>query len=191
MNVLVLQGSPRKNGNTKKFSEPFMDELRKGGAQVTEVWLYDKEIRPCYACGGCQNAEGKFGCILWDDMHELFDLAMASDLLVLSTPIYAFFCTAPMKAFLDRFIYASGKYYGVKKLPSLTRGKKCAVLSTCGYPPKTAMPMFEEAVRSICKHIGMIYLGSSAALDSGSGQEFMTSGKAEQAREFARGLLCG
>jgi hypothetical protein len=51
--------------------------------------------------------------------------------------------------------------------------------------------MFEEAVRLIGKHIGMIYLGSCAANDNGSGEEFMTPQKSEQAREFARTLLCG
>ncbi len=189
MKVLILQGSPRKNGNTMQFTVPFADRLRRGGAEITEVRLYEKEIKPCLGCKGCQNQEGVFGCVLRDDMRELFALAMEADLIVFATPIYAFFATAPMKAFMDRFIYTSGKYYGEKKLPPLTKGKKCAVLATCGYSPRVAVTMFEEAVRGVCRHIGMDYLGSAAARDYGGDTVFMTDEKAREAEAFAQKLL--
>jgi multimeric flavodoxin WrbA len=188
MKVLILQGSPRKHGNTKQFSAPFTDELQKSGVEVSEVWLYDKEIKPCRACKACQNREGEFGCVLEDDMHELFARTSAADLIVFATPIYAFFATAPVKAYMDRLIYGSGKYYGTKKLPPLTRGKKCAILATCGYPPGTAVTMFEDAMKGVCKHIGMEYLGSAAARDYGGDAVFLTSEKEETARAFARTL---
>ena len=38
MKVLILQGSPRKNGNTKQLTEPFADELRKHGVEIQEEW---------------------------------------------------------------------------------------------------------------------------------------------------------
>ena len=189
MKVLMLQGSPRRHGNTQQFSVPFLDELRTKGAQITEVWLYDRDIRPCLGCQACQDRAGEFGCVIKDDMHELFNQALAADLLIFATPIYAFFSTAPVKAFMDRFIYGSGKYYGAERLPSLVTGKKCAVLATCGYLPQTALPMFEDAVRRVCKHVGMVYLGSAAARDYGRSTVFMTDEKAECARGFARKLL--
>ena len=191
MNVLFLQGSPRRHGNTAQFSAPFREELRNSGADISEVWLYDKQIKPCLGCQSCQTRAGEFGCIINDDMHELFAQALTADLIVFATPIYAFFATAPMKAFLDRFIYGSGKYYGAVRFPSLMEGKKCAVLATCGYPPKTALPMFEEAVRRVCRHIGMEYLGSAAARDYGGGTVFMTPEKEAEARAFAKSLLTG
>lgn len=189
MKVLILQGSPRKHGNTRQFAAPFMDELQKGGAALAEIWLYDREIKPCIACRSCQNKTGEFGCVLRDDMQAIFDKAIKADLLVISTPIYAFFATAPVKAFLDRFIYGCGKYYGKEKLPPLTAGKRCALLATCGYPPKTALPMLEDALKRICGHIGMKYLGSAAARDYGGDTSFMTMEKERAAREFARELL--
>lgn len=189
MKALILQGSPRKQGNTRQFSAPFLDELQKGGAELTEIWLYDREIKPCIACRACQSKAGEFGCVLKDDMQAIFDEAMKADVLIVSTPIYAFFATAPVKAFLDRFIYGCGKYYGKKKLPPLTADKKCALLATCGYPPKTALPMLEDALKRICGHIGMNYLGSAAARDYGGDTVFMTEDKESTAREFARELL--
>lgn len=188
-NVIVLQGSPRKQGNTKQFSSCFMDELRRidaGGFHVEEVWLYDLEIKPCLACKRCQSVPDRMGCVQKDDMDALFHRCLEADLIVISTPIYAFFATAPVKAFLDRFIYASGKYYGPERLPPLTAGKRCAVLATAGYPGDYAVSPFSDSVKKICKHIGMEYLGTATARDFGPGQPFMTEEKEAEARAFAK-----
>lgn len=56
-------------------------------------------------------------------------------MIVLATPVYAFFCTAPMKALLDRAIYAGNKNYGRTKGAALLNGKRVASIVTCGYRP--------------------------------------------------------
>ena len=83
MKVCVLMGSPRKNGNTAAILAPFCEELRKAGAEVETVWLYDREIRPCVACRNCQKDWTVFGCVQDDDGQELFEMIDACDLLVL------------------------------------------------------------------------------------------------------------
>ena len=187
--VILLQGSPRKNGNTKQFSDCFSDELRQNGMEIQEVWLYDLNIKPCMACKGCQTNPTEMACVLEDDMIALYGKCLEADLIVFSTPIYAFFATAPVKAFMDRFIYASGKYYSGTRIPPLTQGKRCAVLSTAGYSDRYAVAMFTEAVRKMCRHIGMEYLGSASAQDFGADHVFMTAEKEETARAFARTIL--
>lgn len=189
MKAIVLQGSPRKQGNTKQFSDYFMEELRREGVDVQEVWLYDLDIRPCLACQACQTRPGEMGCPQKDDTQTLFRQCLEADLLVFSSPIYAFFAPAPVKAFMDRFIYASGKYYGSERYEPLTKGKRCAVLATSGYPTDHVVPIFADAVRRTCKHIGMVYLGAAAARDMGAGHVFMTPEKAEEARTFAHTVL--
>ena len=84
MNVLILMGSPRKQGNTAALLEPFCAQLRQGGADVEVIWLYDKKIQPCVACRSCQKDWTIFGCSRADDGQELFDkvLAVASGELV-------------------------------------------------------------------------------------------------------------
>lgn len=189
MNAIILQGSPLKKGNTQQFSAGFLDELRRAGVQVREVWLYDLDLRPCLACKACQTRPGEMGCVQKDDMPALFQQCLEADLLVFSVPIYAFFAPAPVKAFMDRFIYAAGKFYGPERLPPLTQGKACAVLATSGYPTDHVVPIFTEAVRRTCKHIGMDYLGSAAARDLGSGHVFLTPEKEAEARRFAHTVL--
>ena len=126
MKACILMGSPRKTGNTAALLEPFREELEHRGTETETVWLYDREIRPCVACRSCQRDWTIFGCPQRDDGQALFDLVLGSELVVLATPIYAWYCTPPMKALLDRLVYGMNKYYGEAKGPALLR-RGCAV----------------------------------------------------------------
>ena len=189
MNVLILMGSPRKNGNTAALLTPFLDELRQGGADTETVWLYDLEIRPCVACRACQGDWTSFGCAQEDGVQEVFRKILKSDLIVLATPIYTWYCTPPMKALLDRLVYGMNKYYGKEKGPALWAGKALALLETCGYRPEKGTDLFEEGMRRYCKHSCLRYLGSHAERHLGYDTVFMDAEKETRTREFARNLL--
>ena len=189
MKVLILMGSPRKQGNTAALLEPFCGELRKGGAEVETLWLYDRDIYPCRACRQCQRDWTVFGCAQKDDVQEIFDQVLASDLLVLATPIYSWYCTPPMKALLDRLVYGMNKYYGAEKGPSLWQGKAAALLLTCGYRPEKGCDLFEEGMRRYCRHSGLRFLGSHAGRQLGYNGPFMDGEKEAWTRMFARELL--
>ena len=189
MNVLVLMGSPRKNGNTAALLRPFCEELTVGGAEVETIWLYDQNIQPCVACRACQKDWTVFGCSRKDDGQAIFEKVLACDLLVLATPIYAWYCTPPMKALLDRLVYGMNKFYGDAKGPSLWKGKPVSLLETCGYRPEKGCDLFEEGMRSYCKHSGLKYLGSHAERHLGYNVPFMDKDKEARTREFARKLL--
>ena len=89
MNVLILMGSPRLQGNTAELCKPFQEELRKQGAAVRYLTLADKNIAPCRGCYACQEVEGEYGCVCKDDMYAVVESILWADLLVLATPIYA------------------------------------------------------------------------------------------------------
>ncbi len=189
MKVCILMGSPRKNGNTAALLTPFCEELRSGGAETDTVWLYDRDIRPCVACRTCQKDWRVFGCPQKDDMQDLFDRVLESDLLVLATPIYAWYCTPPMKAALDRLVYGMNKFYGETRGPSLWAGKSMALLETCGYRPEKGCDLFEDGMRRYCRHSGLRYLGSHAERHMGYDVPFMDADKEARTRAFARVLL--
>ena len=188
MKACVLMGSPRKSGNTAALLKPFCEELRTGGAEVETVWLYDQDIQPCVACRTCQRDWTVFGCARRDDGQKLFNLVLGSDLIVLATPIYAWYCTPPMKALLDRLVYGMNKFYGEAKGPSLWKGKAMALLETCGYRPEKGCDLFEEGMRRYCKHSGLRYLGSHAERHLGYDIPFMDTEKEARTRAFAREL---
>ena len=189
MKVCILMGSPRKHGNTAALLEPFCEELRMAGEEVETIWLYDRDIRPCVACRTCQKDWTVFGCAQQDDAQAIFDTILASDLIVLATPIYSWYCTPPMKALLDRLVYGMNKFYGEEKGPSLWKGKAMALLLTCGYRPEKGCDLFEEGMRRYCKHSGLRYLGSHADRHLGYGTVFMDSDKDLRVRCFARELM--
>ena len=187
--VLILMGSPRQQGNTAALLEPFCQELKHGGAETEVVRLYDRDIRPCRACRACQKDWTMFGCPQQDDVHSIFDRALAADLMVLATPIYAWYCTAPMKALLDRLVYGMNKFYGETRGPSLWEGKAMALLLTCGYRPEKGCDLFETGMKRYCAHSRLRYRGSHAERHLGYDVPFMDEEKAERTRAFARLLL--
>jgi len=189
MKVCLLAGSPRKQGNTAALMNPFADELIAAGAEVETVWLYDRDIRPCLGCRACQRDWTAFSCIQQDDVPGLAETVLESDLLVLATPIYSWYCTAPMKALLDRLVYGLNKFYGEKKGPSLWQGKDVALLLTCGYRPEKGADLFEEGIRRYCKHSGLRYLGAHAERHMGYAIPFMDGDKEARTRAFAQSLL--
>lgn len=189
MKFSILMGSPRKNGNTNAILEPFMDELKKAGGETELFWLYDMDIKGCEACRACQKDWSIFGCKHDDDMQAVFDSVLGADCVVLACPIYSWYCTAPMKAALDRLMYGMNKYYGDERGPSIWQGKHVSILTTCGYRPEKGADLFEEGIKRYCKHSSLIYDGMLAERDLGYKAVFMDDEKARHARDFARFLL--
>lgn len=182
---LILMGSPRKNGNTIALVRPFKKKMENLGVDCRLIWLYEQDLRPCLACRACQKDWKRVYCAQEDDMQEIFDEILACDLLVLATPVYAWYCTAPMKAMLDRLAYAMNKYYGDEKGPALWQGKKVALISTCGYRPEQGTDLWETGIKRYCKHSKLTYMGMLAERHLGYKTVFMDSEKEKRAVAFA------
>ena len=185
MNVLILMGSPRLQGNTAELCKPFVQRLTEKGASVRYVTLVDKNIRPCKGCYACQNVNGEFGCVQQDDM-PVEDILWA-DLIVLATPIYAWYCASPMKAVLDRH-YGFNKYYGSAE-GSLWEGKKVAIIATHGYEGAYATDPFEMGIQRLCKHSNLQYVGLYSVQDTDNIASFQTEEAVKGAAAFADRLL--
>ena len=99
MLVTALMGSPRKGGNTEFFTQVALDELERQGISTQMIYLADKKIAPCKACYNC--IENK-ACVIEDDFQEVFDALVASDGILLSTPVYHASMTPELKCVLDR-----------------------------------------------------------------------------------------
>lgn len=187
--VCILKGSPRPNGNTNSLLIPFVNTLKAHGCECRQFDLYRMRLEPCHACRNCQADWSVVGCTQKDDMEQVFTAVLESDLLVLATPIYSWYCTPPMKAVLDRLVYGLNKYYGAEKGPSLWAGKEVAIITTCGYRPEKGADLFEEGIKRYCKHSKLIYRGMLAERHLGYSTEFMDEEKAAHAVAFAECLL--
>lgn len=104
MRVLVLNGSPKKQSDTFRMTERFLQGLNSKEKQdVTVVNVIEKEIAPCRGCFGCWQA-GEGHCLIDDDQNEILDLYRAADLVVWSFPLYCYGMPSHLKAVLDRTI---------------------------------------------------------------------------------------
>lgn len=187
MNILVLMGSPRLCGNTAELCKPFMEALKDHGAEVRYVTLADKNIAPCRGCYACQDVAEAYGCPQRDDMAAIVEDIRWADLIVLATPIYAWYCAAPMKAVLDRH-YGLNKYYGSAE-GSLWAGKRVAILATHGYEGAYATDPFEMGVKRLCIHSNLEYAGLFSVRDEDNLASFQAKEAVEGAKAFARKLL--
>lgn len=192
MHMTVLFASPRgAHSNTRALLVPFLETWRAAGHTAEVFSLFDLHIEPCRACRGCQVDWEHPACVLADDMPAIFDAAFRSDILLLAAPIHSWFCPAPMKAALDRFVYAMNKYYGPRgRGPSLLSGKSLAILTTCGYRPEKGADLFIEGMRRWCRHTDMRYVDALTERHLvGYDHTFMDAEKEARARAFARSLM--
>lgn len=187
MNILILMGSPRLHGNTAELCKPFRAALEARGSQVRYVTLADKTIHPCKGCYACQEISGEYGCCQLDDMEAVVEHIRWADTIVLATPIYAWYCAAPMKNLLDRH-YGLNKYYGSAQ-GSLWAGKAVAILATHGYEGAYATDPFAMGVERLCRHSGLRYLGLYSVQDTDNIASFRTEEAVSGARAFAAALL--
>ena len=188
MKVCILMGSPRENGNTASLLKPFIEEIQKEGFGYNLFWLKDMDIDPCTSCRTCQADWNEFGCIKMDDMYKIYEAIMKSELIVFASPIYSWYCTPQMKVALDRLVFGMNKIYGEKVGPLLWKGRKAAIITSCGYPIDKGADLWEEGMKRYCKHSGLKYIGMMAERHMGFHTVFMDSEKEEHARAFARKL---
>ncbi len=186
MKALILMGSPRKEGNTASLVKPFVRELEAKGVECTTFDVYDMDLRPCVACRTCQKDWSIFGCPQDDDMQQIFDAAMEADLIVAASPIYSWYCTPPLKNALDRLVYGMNKYYGEEMGPSIWKGKKMALISTCGYPVEKGADLFEEGMKRYAKHSRLKFVGMAVERQRNYGEQFMDAEKEAKMIAFAQ-----
>lgn len=98
--VLILSGSPRKNGNSDNLCDEFARGANESGNEVKKVRVSDLNIGYCKACYYCRNHSGN--CIIKDDMAELLESMITADVIVLASPVYFYSIDAQLKAVIDR-----------------------------------------------------------------------------------------
>lgn len=187
MQICVLNGSPRLHGNTAELLKPFLEELQQSDVTLNNYTLVQMNVASCKGCYHCQDVQGEYGCYQKDDMHTIAKSIMESDLIVLATPIYIWYCTPELKAVLDRF-YGLAKYYRSAK-GNFVEGKRVAILATHGYDAAYAADPFVIGIQRMCDHYHMRYDGMYSVRDVDDLASFRTKQAISGAKEFARYLL--
>lgn len=99
--IIVLNGSPRKNGNTSALVKAFRDGAESAGHSVTEFWLGGMKINGCRGCcAGGKNPESP--CVQKDDMEQIYPAYKEADVVVLASPLYYWTISGQLKCAFDR-----------------------------------------------------------------------------------------
>lgn len=104
MKVLLINGSPRKEGNTSIALKEVADELNKEGIETETIQIGMQVIRGCLACGYCHK-NGK--CVIDDIVNKISEKFKEADGLVIASPVYYANANGTLISFLDRLFYSS------------------------------------------------------------------------------------
>lgn len=99
--VLILSGSPRKEGNSDLLCNEFMKGALEAGHEVEKIRVQEKNIGYCMGCYACKNTGI---CAIKDDMAEILQKMIDCDVMVLASPVYFYSIDAQLKALIDRSV---------------------------------------------------------------------------------------
>ena len=120
--IVVITGSPRKNGNSFAMTEAFIKAAEKKGHSVTRFDAALKKVGGCHACETCFKS-GK-ACSFDDDFNAIAPAILEADAVVFSMPVYWYSIPAQIKGVIDRLF---SFVVGGKDIA----GKECALISCC------------------------------------------------------------
>ena len=121
--VLLVNGSPHKNGNTAAALKEVESALNENGVDTVWFQLNAKPVRGCIGCGNCAR---EHRCAFSDDQcNELIEAFLKADGIVIGTPVYFAGPNGALLALLDRTFYATANF------GQLLRGKVAAAVATC------------------------------------------------------------
>jgi multimeric flavodoxin WrbA len=125
MKTLILNGSPRRNGDTKSLLKELFKELE-GEYRIVDA--YYSGIKPCVDCRWCWKHEG---CCVKDEMQEIYPFIQECDNILLASPIYFDEITGELLSVASRLqTYFSSKYLR-KEIP-VQKSKRGAVILVGG-----------------------------------------------------------
>lgn len=122
MKVLLINGSPRKDGNTSVALNEAAKQLNRNGIETEIFWIGVKPVRGCIACGKCKE-NGNNRCVFNDDItNEVIEKMETSDAIIVGAPVYWGQPAAQAQALQQRMLYAGGSRF---------KGKPASVVCVC------------------------------------------------------------
>ena len=148
MNLLIINGSPRKKGLISQMLRIFHEQAIASGIEVTEVYANDLQIKPCMGCMACRS---KRHCVLpEDDAQRVLALIEQADAIVIGAPCYWGNIPGQLKLLFDRIVY--GMMRDTPRFPEpLMKGKRlvCISTSTTPFPFNILMNQSRGAIRAL------------------------------------------
>ena len=161
MKILVLGGSPNRQGSTQILTDSFRRDAEEAGHSVTVLNVANMNVHPCAGCIAC-GYDGP--CVQKDDMTRIRKEVLDSDMLVFATPLYFFGISAQLKTVIDRFCAFSSRVH--------MRNMKSAFLSVAWNEDDWTMDAIREHYLTLVRYLNLRDMGM--VLGTGCGTPAMT-----------------
>ncbi len=139
--IVVITGSPRKNGNSFAMTEAFIKAAEEKGHTVTRFDTAMKKVGGCHACETCYST-GK-ACTFDDDFNTIAPAILEADAIVFTMPVYWYSIPAQIKGVIDRIF---SLVVGGKDIA----GKECALITCCEEEDMSVMDGVRIPMERMC-----------------------------------------
>lgn len=177
MNIVVLEGSPNKNGSSNLLASEFIRGAQEAGHTVTVIDAAHSDIHPCTGCIHC-GYEGP--CVQKDDMKQFRGEILDADMMVFVTPLYYYGMSAQLKILIDRFCAFNSSIQ--------SKQMKSALISAAWNSDNWTFEALESHYKTLVRYLNLTDMGM--VLGRGCGSPAMTKGSRypQMAYELGRSL---
>lgn len=144
MKIVVITGSPHRDGTSALMAREFIEGANKSGHEIYRFDAAFKKVHPCIGCDKCEC--GKNPCVFQDDMEELYCKLQEADVVVYISPLYYHNISAQLKTVIDR-------YHGIDNLICGTE-KKVFTIITAAYPEDWVFDGVKATIKTTARYLG-------------------------------------
>lgn len=177
MRVLVITGSPHKNGTTARLAEQFIKGAEEAGHNIVRFDSAQNQVHPCIACERCHNTNK--GCVFKDGMEELNPQLLSADVIAFVSPIYYYTINAQIKAVIDRF-YANDV--------ALHKNKKAVMILTMADDTEESALGALQTFKGMTNFLEWDIAGTVVGVDCGTVDDLQKTDYPKQAYELGKSL---
>lgn len=177
--IIVLNGSPRKNGNTSALIEQFCAGAEKAGNKCEVFHLDSMNINGCKGCFGCDKNRD-YPCVQKDDMEKIYSSYREADVVVFASPLYYWHLSGQLMTALNRMlaVMRTDKDYNIDKKESVL------LMAAEGYDFKLSIDYYN----SLMKYIGWENKGIVCAGGVKNLKDIMNNKKLDEAYKLGMSL---
>lgn len=126
MKVILVNGSPHRNGNTYQSLKYAADILEGKGIETEIINVGSLKITGCHACGGCKDGM----CVIDDGFSEPCSKFLDADAVIVGSPVYYAGINGTLKSFLDRAFYCGSAKMRFKPVAAITVARRTGISDT-------------------------------------------------------------
>jgi len=186
-NILVVSGSPKKNGNTSLLIKWLAEGAESLGSKVDIIRAADLKYKivGCTSCRSCQKKE-EYRCSIKDEVSDCVARFPQADVIVMSSPLYFYGASSQLKMVMDRMfsLYKWDNVANTMKTP--LKGKTFAFMGS-GYED-VGFDVFEKPFQLTAEYTGMAYASLLIKNAGVSGDIIKQAGVQKKAFEFGKNL---